>query len=416
MQEISTRETYAAGFTMALLGYDLLDKSNFLDLLPGIGIGDFLASFIVLIVSAKRSWRLSKSKSEFDFVFVTFLFSFILVAFVSSLLNVVLTELAPIDVFEPIRLLLYLLFYWLILFSLSTEQSTLVTLSFVFGVVLSGSMNLVSQIANPTNILTAGFVQVEARNLTGVLMSVTGLLSLLGMSFSKSRFPRFLFGIMFVASAVLSLFTFSLGAWLGMFIVICCAAIFALQIGGSRVRAVSVTASLLTAFTVVFFFGDLLWELVELKLATREGGGVIESNIKRLGNLYSAVLIGLEYPLYGVGPSNFALFNSLNKDQLGVLFLDNDNPHNAFGYAIASYGLIAFLLLVTAMLGLCKTFVNLIFVRSPLPFLAASVLLCAMISLLLLHMNLVLHPLTTIYLFAIVTGLRMIDVRHAVKG
>jgi O-antigen ligase len=104
--------------------------------------------------------------------------------------------------------------------------------------------------------------------------------------------------------------------------------------------------SLVVAFIEYY---EEIYELVEFKLLTTQlGDSAAEggTTAARWGFVRASIFLALENPLFGVGITNFETAYDGLQEMLGPDYWPSDNPHSAWLYLIACFGIPATIIFV----------------------------------------------------------------------
>jgi hypothetical protein len=373
----------------------------------GIGPGDLL--FLGLLTA---TLSLDESRREFlDEAYrlrnlLQLLLVFVALTGISSLANVAEWGFSAKDVVEIFRPLYYFLMLTFVAINVRRYGESVVV-AFLGGILLTGVIAYLM----PSQSDVLGLLVLWNPNVMGNMLAIgVVIVSLLIVRGRLLAAAAFLFAFM-----VLSVFTYSKGTWLMVFLgLVACLIALQTGAGGGSQRNVRLLGKAILGFTViglvalVVTFFDVLYEFVAFKIATTqldssaaEGG----TAAARWGFVLASVRLAAENPFLGVGISNYERAYDTLADWLGSNYWPTDNPHSAWLYILACIGAPALVVFLMMIYNVLQRYRRLL----PMPPRTAGVYLGLVSLILLLSGAVILHILTQYYFWFIagtIYGLR----------
>ena len=294
--------------------------------------------------------RFSSKKIHFDHIIII-LASISFLTGVSVFISLVSSALPDANPSYFFRSLLFMMVYFLVRnWPVSTEK---VLIAVFVGMFASTLISLFAWSTAPryfafTNIpmmhsLDNSLGIIVNRNQVGFCSSFCFIISFYAFIF-RDLVPRWVSLSATVFLFIFSLLTFSKGTWL----IITIGVILILLIRFNFYKNLLVYLSLLLAFFVVNPFPDLT-ESILLRFQNSA-----QTNDYRLQYIMDAIAIGLENPIFGVGPGNYRFISKAPE------FTHSVDPHNVFLQMFSELGLIVTCLVISLYLsGIIQNMVQL---------------------------------------------------------
>lgn len=324
------------------IGQNLPYESMFFS---GIGIGDLLVIsgvFIDLIKTKTRKGFIAESIRQRGLLILVY--SFVVLTLISCLSNSFVRDLKISDIFEAVRPFYYFLLVVFFITRIKRNGADIVVY-FVFGILSSAIVSYLES----DNRDVSGFVMLWNPNVIGNMISV-GII-LVSMLFFSGKIVT---GCMLATPLLLlSVMTYSKSTWimvvLGLFA--CYFSVAYVRQSIRRERGLFMFLIIIALSSLFFVYFDRIFELIKFKLQTTQLGDSAEEGgtvAARWGYVIASFYMAMDNPLFGVGLTNFESAYDDLRGVLGPNYWPSDNPHSAWLYLIACFGLpatIVFLLI-----------------------------------------------------------------------
>lgn len=272
---------------------------------------------------------------------------FVLLVLISGVAAAFRSQMLLRDLVETLRPLYYLVMTAFVAAWTRTQGVTPLVVAFLVGVLVMAGANYLYE--GPSSIVIFGFRTLNNPNVVGNVIGVSTFLSAFVVMGRRSGLGVSLL----IALLIMSVFTYSKGAWL-MSLLGALASLFALRNAGRfsqsphrRLGKWVAVASLIVLGTTAYQLRTEIGLLVRFKLSTtRLGSSAAEGGTfaQRLGFLKASARMAGQRPLVGVGLSNYEREYDRLREDLAAAYHPTDNPHSAFLYVLACNGIPAFLM------------------------------------------------------------------------
>lgn len=299
--------------------------------------------FILLLLFAKFLTRESRFKfSPHAVLLVVLVFSFIILGLVSSLVALSNSNFGEVSLLHLLRWSIYALLVVILSQYLRDQKFRVFFISAMFvGVLATGMLLWIFWLMEKQYFLSIPMLHLRDHELLGISLNrnTFGLYLAMGFplgvylySYASSTVGRLcIMGLIWflIISTVL---TFSRGAWIGLALLLLIYSVYFLHTSLTR-------SKLIMSLTVIMFIviGYVLSNIKDY-LEVLSGWAQLIDDDTRVAFVKDSIQIIIQYPLFGVGPGNYltaAVQLDLNATK---------DPHNAFLWIGAEYGLFGFLI------------------------------------------------------------------------
>jgi O-Antigen ligase len=318
-----------------------------------LNIGDLIFLGIIFVHILARRWGFLNEGLRFA-GFICLVSAFACLGIFSLVLNMFQRSIVFSDLLECLRPIYYLVVISYLVRLGSGRRFSWILFAYVFGIMVASTLNMFSTLSELTIGQDREFLLLLNPNVTGNMLAVAVFFCALLVTQGYYFLPI----LLSAGATILSIFSYSKGAWLmvAMGLLTMAAALYSRRHEADYRNSVVRWLPRLAGVTIAaagVYFAEPIATIFDAKIAQSVSSETQRSQstvAMRGGQILSSLQITGTAPLLGVGYSNWQSANAQNEYWLNDLFLENDNPHSAVFYYLSTLGFLGLLLFLVIVL------------------------------------------------------------------